>query len=519
MVRKGWFKEAEQEWNLVLLDLTFYTGKLTRESDARNEGMPEGVEDDTMPSEYFGLKILERLHAEYPDLPIVILSNRSRKDIALQINRAGALGFIDVDTDEGAKVLGDMIYNHALIPDTTGRIVGRSRAVAKVLRMARRAARTEQSILIRGESGTGKELIAAYVNEVRQRNSPDRPFACVNSGALTEELYYSQLFGHCKGAFTGAHDRAIGIVERAHGGDVFLDEIANMPERAQQGMLRVLEDGVVAPLGGRESDNRTVQVRFIAATNADLEIMIARGAFREDLYERLIGGGNILVPPLRERLDDLPLLIERFTRKFERDLGAMRRTITAEAIDKCARYTWPRNIRQLRNSLQQAVSSFPDLEYLMPEHLVLPSAPVGKSATAQEPKADRASLSEILETLSRFDFAGLPDQEIHGQLHQFQGSYATFLARYLVASLAKHRRSGGTASVQPALQFMTGDNTLTSADAYDIINRIAALAERASIDLVSSLGNDALLIQALEQSRSRRGRKKGSVRKKTIPTF
>ncbi len=512
-VSDRWRDESKTPWSLVLLDLSFYTGQVTSESDAKLKGMPEGSLADREPLDYFGLRILERLHFEFPDLPIVILSSRSRAEVALQFATHGALGFIGSDAEDGPKVLAEAIDRHALIPDPQDAIIGHSRPLMRALRAARQCALNNQNLLIRGESGTGKELIAEYVNRMRKGSADSRPFAVVNSGALTGDLYYSELFGHCKGAFTDAKSNRIGMIEQANGGDLFLDEVANMPPTVQNGLLRVLEEGIVMPLGGQAGDSMKVEVRFVTATHANLELMIAEGAFREDLYERLHRGGMIFVPPLRERHRDLPALTEYFVRMAEAEMGARRRVVTAEAVTKCQEYDWPRNVRQLQNCMYQAVSTFPDLEYLLAKHISLPQPSVRRSRVPEDPSVPAHPLTEIIRRLQDADFDTMSDEELRGRLPQLEETTARLVVRYLRAGLARHRQPDGRLFLQPALQFMTGNPTLAATAAYDIVKR---LVKRAHLD-AATLASDEVLKQACEKSEKGRVRGKATTGKSGTP--
>ena len=225
-------------------------------------------------------------------------------------------------------------------------IVGRSRALLGLLHAAAVAAESDIPILIEGESGTGKELIALAIHRASRRR--DAPFLTENCGALAENLAESELFGHEKGAFTGAERSRPGLFERARGGTVFLDEIGEMDLHLQKKLLRVLQEKRVRRLGAE--DSIPLDFRIISATNRILEEMVASGAFREDLFYRL-NVSVISVPPLRERREDIPLLVEHFNRAFAADMGRLPLEITPEALERLATHFWPGNIRELRNEL------------------------------------------------------------------------------------------------------------------------------------------------------------------------
>jgi len=230
-------------------------------------------------------------------------------------------------------------------------LIGASPAVLAIEAQVMRVAPTTATVLIRGESGVGKELVARAIH----LSSPRRtgPFVCLNCAALTESLLESELFGHEKGAFTGATERKIGKFEAANGGTIFLDEIGEMPASSQAKLLRILEGHPYERVGGSEPVR--VQVRVVAATNRPLEEAVADGLFRRDLYFRL-QVVEIRVPPLRERTSDIPLLAEHFLKKFNQETGRKIRGFTPAALDKLCAYPWPGNVRELRNVVERAVA-------------------------------------------------------------------------------------------------------------------------------------------------------------------
>jgi DNA-binding NtrC family response regulator len=246
-------------------------------------------------------------------------------------------------------------------------IVGRSGLMLDVFRMIETVCRTNSTILITGESGTGKELVARAIHTQSLRR--DKPFVAVNCGALPEALLESELFGHVRGAFTGAEVNKKGLLEVADQGTVFLDEIAEMTPTMQVKLLRVLQERKYRPVGG--TDEKAVNIRVIAATNQDLAKLIPEGKFREDLFYRL-SVIPIQVPPLRERPDDIPLITEHFLAKFTREMGKPISGITQEAVTALQTYPWPGNVRELENVVERAValeSSERVQLQTLPEHL------------------------------------------------------------------------------------------------------------------------------------------------------
>ncbi|BBO80757.1 sigma-54 interaction domain-containing protein [Desulfosarcina ovata] len=242
-------------------------------------------------------------------------------------------------------------------------IIGKSLILDKVLKDAQKLSRTKTTALIQGESGTGKELVARLIHRESPRR--DKPLVVLNCAALPEPLLESELFGHEKGAFTGATSRKIGKFEAAHEGSLFLDEIGEMAPGIQAKLLRVLQEGVFYRVGGNTPI--TVDVRVLSATNKDLKKEVEEGNFREDLFYRL----NVVqldTPPLRERLEDVPFLVNHFLEVFKKETGLLNLTVSQDAMDKMTHYEWPGNIRELRNAIERAVV-MGDGKTILPEDL------------------------------------------------------------------------------------------------------------------------------------------------------
>lgn len=361
VIEEGWIKPPY--WSLVLLDLCFYTGKVTKESDRQSTGMPEGRPGDDNPKQYFGLKILSAIKENFPNLPVVVLSSKPEQEVGLDYTRLGAFGFIPRSDENSPSLLKEHLYRNALMPDETGEIVGCSKALMIALRNIRRASAQggRRNILFRGETGTGKGLFASYAHLQMTKGNNQTPFEVVNCPQISSERFASELFGHKKGAFTDAKEDKPGIIEKANGGDVFLDEIAELPHGVQAGILKVIEERVFTRIG--ETVMRSANLRFLSATNSNLT------GLREDLLMRLTEGGTISLPPLRDRKDDIPILVEKFVREAEKTSNARSRTIESETIVKLQDYNWPGNVRELRNCIYQAVEHFSELPYLIPEHI------------------------------------------------------------------------------------------------------------------------------------------------------
>jgi DNA-binding NtrC family response regulator len=276
------------------------------------------------------------------------------------IERLREIGFIDVFTkpiapDDLFTAVKRVLDLHRLA-ESTG-LVGHSDAIRQVLIKVQQMAPVTSTVLVEGESGTGKELVARAIHQLSSRRA--RPFIAVNVGALPETLLESELFGHEKGAFTGAAERRIGRFELADTGTLFLDEIGEIPSSTQVKLLRVLEEREVTRVGGAASI--PVNVRVVAATNQPLRQLVEEGAFRSDLYYRL-NVLSIYLPPLRERREDIPLLVRRFVREFSTQHDRTFHGIAGDAMQLLVEYSWPGNVRQLRNLIESMVVLSPGRE-------------------------------------------------------------------------------------------------------------------------------------------------------------
>jgi formate hydrogenlyase transcriptional activator len=272
-------------------------------------------------------------------------------------------------------------------------IIGTSVALETVLQQVESVAPTDSTVLIEGETGTGKELVARAVHNLSQRCG--RSFIKLNCAAIPFDLLESELFGHVRGAFTGAIAQRIGRFELADKGTLFLDEVGDLPLSLQPKLLRVLQEREIERLGSAQTHH--VDVRLVAATNQDLTSMVARGQFREDLYYRL-NVFPIQLPPLRERPEDIPLLVRHFVQDFSQRMNKTIETISTETMDAFSRYSWPGNIRELQNLTERAViiSTGAELQFPIPDVSVrrVATQEVGKSLTLEE-----AERTHILETL------------------------------------------------------------------------------------------------------------------------
>ncbi|GMN01440.1 sigma-54-dependent transcriptional regulator [Erythrobacter sp. MTPC3] len=308
---------------------------------------------DVMLEDGDGLDSLDKARDAAPDMPFIVLSAQNTLDTAVRASDSDAFEYFPkpFDLDELVQAVQQACGTTesasgeaALLGDNDGMpLVGRSPAMQGVYRMITRVLRNDLTVLVTGESGTGKELVAEAIHQLGSRRSG--PFVPVNTAAIPADLIESELFGHEKGAFTGAIAQAIGKFEQANGGTLFLDEIGDMPAEAQTRLLRALQSGRIRRVGGRQEI--AVDVRIVAATNRDLVPMITAGTFREDLYYRL----NVVpieLPPLRDRREDIEVLSQHFLAQAADD-GLPRRQLTAGALEQLTYRSWRGNVRELRN--------------------------------------------------------------------------------------------------------------------------------------------------------------------------
>ena len=305
-----------------------------------------------------GLSLLEDLKAAGIATPVVMISGQANIEMAVRATRLGALDFLEkpLSTDkllltvENVLRLTRLEEENRQLRQRLGKheIVWASPAMERLMAQVERVAASETRVCILGETGTGKELVARTLHEKSPRRAG--PFVTLNCAAVPAELIESELFGHEKGAFTGAAARHIGRFEQAHRGMLFLDEIGDMPMPMQAKLLRVLEEGEIERVGGDRPI--AVDVRVVVATHRNLDELIRQGTFRQDLYHRIYVF-PLVVPPLRERLDDIAVLAGHFVRQVAEQNGWKEKTFAAEAIEKLKRYSWPGNVRELRNVVER----------------------------------------------------------------------------------------------------------------------------------------------------------------------
>ncbi len=311
-----------------------------------------------------GIEVLEKSRQQAPDSPVIVITAYASVDTAVEAMKAGAFDYLPkpFNNDQVLLVIKKALEQRQLVRENLElkrkldkkygfeNIIGRSSSMIEIFELIRQAAPSNATILIRGESGTGKELIARAIHQNSPRKA--KSFIAMNAGSMPSELLESQLFGHVKGAFTGAVSEKKGLFEAADKGSIFLDEIGNISLEMQAKLLRVIQEKEFMPVGSTQTVK--VDVRLVCATNADLEAMVKEGKFREDLYYRL----NVIevqLPPLRERREDIPLLVDHFVRKFEKENQKRIDRVSPEFLHIMEKNPWPGNVRELENLIERCV--------------------------------------------------------------------------------------------------------------------------------------------------------------------
>jgi two-component system nitrogen regulation response regulator GlnG len=366
-----WVVDDDQSVRWVLEKALRQAGMRTR-SFERGEHLLDAIAKETpdvlitdvrMPG-MDGLALLDRLSRMCPELPVIVVTAYSDLENAVAAYQGGAFEYLPkpFDVDEAIDLVRKAARQsgHVISRDSGGdgtkipSLIGQAPAMQEVFRSIGRLARSSMTVLITGESGTGKELVARALHQHSPR--ADKPFVALNTSAIASELLESELFGHERGAFTGADARRIGRFEQADGGTLFLDEIGDMSPALQTRLLRVLAESEFYRVGGQTSVK--VDVRVIAATNQDLARAVEEGRFREDLYHRL----NVIrinTPPLRHRRQDIPLLLNHYLDKVARELDVPAKTLNSEALEILQSYDWPGNVRQLVNATRRMTVTAP----------------------------------------------------------------------------------------------------------------------------------------------------------------
>lgn len=315
---------------------------------------PDAILSDVRMPGINGFELMEKIKVQHPDLPVIIMTAHSDLDSAVTAFHSGAFEYLPKPFDISDAV--EQVERACRVSKESQRpvtnendiemeIIGEAPAMQEVYRAIGRMARSNVTVLINGESGTGKELVAKALHNHSLRK--DEAFIALNMAAIPRDLLESELFGHEKGAFTGAQSRRKGRFEQANHGTLFLDEIGDMPAELQTRLLRVLSDGQFYPVGSHEPVK--VDVRIVAATHQNLEKLVEKGEFREDLFHRL-NVIRIQIPSLRERSEDIPLLMEYFLKQSAEEMGVATKRLQEDAIIELSRFPWPGNVRQLENT-------------------------------------------------------------------------------------------------------------------------------------------------------------------------
>lgn len=403
--------------------------------------LPTVVISDVVMPGLDGLGLLEALQAELPFVAVILLTGHGTVETAVSAMKQGAYDYLTKPVDvprlrllvekalEKGHALRDVALMRRRLQEVwgAGKLVGKSKPMQEVYRLVELAAPTSAPVLITGESGTGKELVARSLHDLSPRSKG--PFVAVNCSAIPETLLESEIFGHEKGAFTGAQERRAGCFELAHGGTLFLDEIAEMIPATQAKFLRILQEGIVRRLGGKTEIQ--VDVRVVAATNKDPMKAMQDGTLREDLYYRL----NVLtisLPPLRDRREDIPLLIQAFIEEFNGKYQKRIRSVDEAAQQALLGHAWPGNVRELRNTIERAVITCAG-DLIAPTHL--PPVLAGRTRT-ENPDAitlpvgttvEDAERALILKTLAAVgnnktraaEILGVSLKTLHNKLHRY----------------------------------------------------------------------------------------------------
>lgn len=496
-IREGWVKWPR--WALILLDLHFKTGRILKNKEI------EGAEEDSDVRKYFGLKLLENLWKDsvLREIPIVILSSMRRDEIEDNFTERGVYDFID-KSELNKQELEEILLNYGLLKDEN--IVGNSLSLLKCLREARVKARlANDNILILGETGVGKELLAKYIHEHSGRKGE---FVTFFTHGVPDTLIENSLFGHIKGSYSGADRDEVGAAELADGGTLFIDEFGDITGSIQHKLRRLLDKNTreVQRIGSHEV--KTVNLQIIMATN-NLDLLSSED-FHKDVLFRAKIGKPIILPPLRERKEDIPLLADFFKKNCEKTYNAEPREVSNDALEALMSYSWPGNIRELESVIEDAIRNYPGLKYLSKNHIHFSDEKEKEqfiTSTHEEKFKEFRLLNaeyindidSLKQIINKFQFDVHNPNFWAGKLSDIENMYAHFIARYLRASLEATKRitpenPNGKILIHPAVKLMTGDSTISASKAADVIKKLLGFSSKYK-DTISS---DPILKQAYE---------------------
>jgi DNA-binding NtrC family response regulator len=354
------FAELLQRWGYEVDQTADGHGALKLAAETH----PDVIISDLVMPKLDGLALVRALREEQPDTPVVIITGKGTIDAAVEAVREGVFDFVEKPLDparlrvilQRALEKKETLHEMQVLRRRLGQVdsgvglVGNSPPMRRAMELVEKVAPSKASVVITGQSGTGKEMVARAIHQLSPRR--DKPFIAINCSAIPATLIESEMFGHERGAFTGAEQRRLGAWELADGGTLFLDEVGEIPIELQAKFLRVLEEERLRRLGGKSEI--AVDVRVISATNRELKDEIKGGRFREDLYFRL-NVFHINLAPLKERHEDIPILVQHFIDRFAREAGKKLHGVSPQAMKRLTDYAWPGNIRELRNTLERAV--------------------------------------------------------------------------------------------------------------------------------------------------------------------
>ncbi|NCI78197.1 sigma-54-dependent Fis family transcriptional regulator [Acinetobacter sp. PS-1] len=365
-----------------------------------------------------GLELVEEISKQYPLLPVAVLTAYGNMDIAIAALKAGAFDFVSKPIKQThleqllQKALNKPISQQTLNEDALEQrmLIGQSLPIQQLRVTLKKIARSQAPVFITGESGTGKEVVANLVHRLSNRN--EGPFIAINCGAIPADLLESELFGHKKGSFTGATQDKQGLIQSAHGGSLFLDEIAELPLNMQVKLLRAVQEKAIRPIGSETEID--VDFRVISASHQDLESLVQQGKFRQDLFFR-IHVMDLVLPPLRERGQDILILAQHFIQKVSREWEIPAKALTPRAKEFLLAQYYPGNVRELRNIIERAIT-LSDEDYIDVQHLQ--SAPLRRSVQMQSP----SSVDQLLTTSSELTLSSkkLPDEGLELYLENIE---------------------------------------------------------------------------------------------------